>query len=155
MRAEELRLSIKDYSDDELKIELSRRHCAREVARCDVCDAMYDDPTCGSPRHSMASESWYRRWQFEYGSSFLIAHPLGCVTQAATRNWDRTSLHVSRYGVRVTLFGENGRQAAETSLPVDFTDDHPRSNMSDEDRLHWAIDWAIGVLAESAARGDG
>lgn len=127
--------SLLGVSDAEMDTEMRRRERARHDGRCDVCGAWYDEPTCGSPRHADADTQWYRRWRFEWGSSYLHAHQGGK---------QYPSLSVSRYGVSVRLYGQG---AHETTLPVDYTDQFPRSNLRDVERLRWAIDWAIGQLS--------
>ncbi|HVI00894.1 MAG TPA: hypothetical protein VM869_19390 [Enhygromyxa sp.] len=61
-------------------------------------------------------------------------------------------ISVSRYGTTVRLWAMSGSLLAETELPVDYHDDHPRSKLGDEERLHWAIDWAIEQLAARGAK---
>ncbi len=140
------------YSAAELAAELTRRQRAIAAGLCDACGAWHEDPTCGSPRHGDAASVWYRRWQFEWGSGYLTAHRLG---------GERTYVSVSRYGTDVRLFTPAPEiypgcmsSTVETDLPVDFTNDHPRSNLNDEERLRWAIDWAISQLDSAGEAGD-
>lgn len=130
--------SLLEISDSDIRNELDRRTRERDGGKCDACLKWYDEPSCGNPRHSAASTYWYKKWKWDHGSSYLTVE----------KHDSEYSMTISRYGTKITLFGpdpnyHSGRSfVAETELPVDYTDDHPRSNKDDRERFIWAVNWA-------------